>query len=108
MYPVGRERSVDELITLRGDSESGGSAVGYQNVEKLSVPKGPGGLLKLVGDLRKNVYDIEILRFLLDDVEHILLLRKNAALLLIGMGFVLGFFAACVLGLNRRSDIVTM
>lgn len=110
MYPVGRERSVDELITfvLGGDSESGGSARGYQNVEKLSVPKGPGGLLKIVGDLRKNVYDIEILRFLLDDVEHILLLRKNAALLLIGMGFVLGFFAACVLGLNRRSDIVTM
>ena len=110
VYPPARARSVDEFITfvLGGDRENSGSAGGYQNAEKSSVPKGPGGLLKLVGDLRKNVYDIEILRFLLDDVEHIFLLRKNAALLLIGIGFVLGFFVAALLGLNRRSDVVMM
>ena len=95
-YPPGKERNIDSFIDF--------SLGGYKKTEKLSVPKGPSGLLKLVGDLRKQVYDIEILRFLLDDFEHILYYRKNAAFMLLGIGIMIGFFLAALLGLNRSAQ----
>ena len=99
-YPVGAARSVDEFLKFALDDGTGKG--GYANVELKSVPKGPGGMLKLVADLRKNVYDIDLLRFLLDDVEHILHLRKNAAVLLLVAGFLVGFFVASLLGLKSK------
>jgi thiol-disulfide isomerase/thioredoxin len=83
---------------------TGGGVPGYQAIKKLTVPKGPGGLLKAVGDLRRQFYEIEFLRYLLDDVEHIILLRKNAAILLIGMGVFIGVLFALLLGLIRGSS----
>ena len=70
---------------------------------KLQIPKSQEGIMEFVADLRKMVYDIEFLRFLLDDVEHILVLRKNAAVLLIGIGIVFGFLFASVIGLSRST-----
>jgi len=107
IYPPSNERHVDTFVKfVLGDDDNGNGNGGYKEVEKLNVPKGPGGVLKFVGDLRKVVYDIEILRFLLDDVEHILLLRKNAAILLIGMGVFVGFLIASLLGLSKSTNSV--
>lgn len=98
-YPPGNPRDVEEFIKFAvGDNAQ------YKKSKKLNVPKGPGGMLKLVGDLRKHVYDVELLRYLLDDVEHILMMRKNAAVLLIGMGIMIGFLFASLLGLCRSSS----
>ncbi len=105
VYPPEGERLIDEFISFVFDDGSGEG--GYkQMVERKSVPKGPEGFVKLVGDLRKYVHDIELLKFLLDDVEHILILRKNAAVLLLLSGFFIGFFVASLLGLNKRNPSV--
>ncbi len=98
-YPPGNPRDVDEFIKFTvGDNAE------YKKNKKQNVPRGPGGMLKLVGDLRKRVYDVELLRYLLDDVEHILMIRKNAAVLLIGIGIMIGFLFASLLALCRSSN----
>ena len=96
VYPPSNEREVDKFIQFIYREE-------YKEVDRQVIPEGPVGLLKIVGKLRKGVYDIELLRFLLDDVEHIISLRKNAAILLIGLGMVIGIFLISFLNLFKRA-----
>ncbi len=100
VYPPSNGRLVDDFVEFiigGSDTEDG---AGYKKVERMEVPKGPSGLLKVVSDLRRQVYDIEVLKFLLDDVEHILLFRKNAAGLLVLFGIMIGFFIAVLFGFS--------
>ena len=126
-YPPSRPRNVDEFIKFligstssksdnnynynsdnnNNDTSNGDDQIEakhyYKQMTKLQIPKSQEGIMEFVADLRKMVYDIEFLRFLLDDVEHILVLRKNAAVLLIGIGIVFGFLFASVIGLSRST-----
>mmetsp|Transcript_10694 Transcript_10694/g.13523 ORF Transcript_10694/g.13523 Transcript_10694/m.13523 type:complete len:227 (+) Transcript_10694:50-730(+) len=73
----------------------------FKDTKMEKVPDGPSGLLKLVTDLRKKVYDIEPLRALLDDVEHIFLFRKNAVLIVLVFGSMIGFFIGALVGMSK-------
>ena len=79
---------------------------GHKDLEKKEVPAGPSGFILVLQMLRQKVHDIKLLDDLLADFEHILQVRKNAAVLLISVGAFFGFFVAALLGLRGSSTKV--
>jgi len=108
VYPPSNGRHVGDFVEfiIGSSSDSDGESAGYKKVERMAVPEAPGGVLKLVSDLRRQVYDIKVLKVLLDDVEHIIMFRKNAAALLVVWGIMIGFFLAILFGVSggKRND----
>ncbi len=92
-YDSHRPRLVEDFVTF--------ATGGYREDKKKEVPT-HGGVLKVIEDMRRAVYEFKVLRDLLTDFEEIIMLRKNAAALLFLSGVVFGLFCGSILGLTRR------
>ncbi len=93
-YPPRSPRNVDHFLEY--------VLGGYTNGEKRGVPTNP-RLLQMVADFRNNVHHIKFLHFLLDDIEEILLRRKNAAILLFFSGTLFGVLLCTLKGLLTKT-----
>ena len=60
-------------------------------------------VLQAIEDLRRKVHNVKILNDFLNDVEHIVMYRKNAAAMLIGFGALLGVLMSSLFRLLTRS-----
>ncbi|GFH45893.1 hypothetical protein CTEN210_02367 [Chaetoceros tenuissimus] len=75
---------------------------GYQENEKMSVP-GNNIVLQAIEDLRRKVHNVKVFNDFLNDVEHIVMYRKNAAAMLIGFGALLGVLMSSLFRLLTSS-----
>jgi len=62
------------------------------------IPGPPGWLERTTSDLRRSLKSSESFRVLSDDFDHIIDLRKNAAIVLVALGAILGLLIGCILG----------
>ena len=69
---------------------------GYQKDSSEIVPPGPNKLIEAIQLLRQKVHTNSFLRVTLDDFEHIIELRKNAAFVILIIGMIFGFFLSCI------------
>jgi protein disulfide-isomerase-like protein len=91
-YRSSRDRTLEALFDyVRGD---------YRVEEATPIPNPPNVLLERLERFRRTFHSNRMVRSLLHDLDHILRLRKNAALLLLSIGLMIGFS----LGLSLRSS----
>ena len=80
---------------------------GYKSAEADTIPTPPSVYDAKMKELRKKFNDMtkdhEQLKFLLDDFEHIVEFRKNAAAVLLIIGFIVGFIFHMVASLLKGS-----
>jgi len=95
MFAYKGARTIDALY----DFVTGGYKSALQDV----IPPEPSVFEKRVKDLRqkfnKFAKDNEHLQYLLTDFEHIISFRKNAAVLLLAMGAIVGFWIGFIVSL---------
>ena len=94
MYEYDRGRNVDEFVEFVTGK--------YETVTGKYVPPPVGGWKKVIRQLRKKVEGNKFLSALLEDFEHILSWRKNAAILLFVFGGIFGFFNAILMSALTR------
>lgn len=102
MYRYDGSRNVDDFVKFAID--------GYINKTSEKVPPPMAGWKKAIQEIRKKAADHKVLQDLLKDFEHILDMRKNAAVLLFLFGCVFGFFITVLLGVfsGKKSTKVKM
>jgi thiol-disulfide isomerase/thioredoxin len=98
MYKYEGERALPGFVDFAMDS--------YKESDALDVPPGPPAWIETMRKIRKSVHEFPILTALLDDFEHIIHIRKNAAVALFLLGTFFGFMVATLLSLGGRSQKV--
>eukprot|EP00586_Coscinodiscus_wailesii_P013498 CAMPEP_0172514422 /NCGR_PEP_ID=MMETSP1066-20121228/259951_1 /TAXON_ID=671091 /ORGANISM="Coscinodiscus wailesii, Strain CCMP2513" /LENGTH=138 /DNA_ID=CAMNT_0013295077 /DNA_START=336 /DNA_END=752 /DNA_ORIENTATION=+ len=92
MYKYTGNRDVESLFEFATN--------GYKTQEGLVVPKPPSFIEEMVNDIRKTFRDSDMsiqVKMLKDDFNHIIDLRKNAAVALLAIGVLLGLISGCML-----------
>ena len=70
------------------------------------IPTPPGWLERTVSDLRTTLESNDSFKALAEDFDHIVQIRKNAALVLIILGCLFGLFIGCIFGsFGKKSSI---
>jgi Thioredoxin domain-containing protein len=90
-YEPQRSRRVEDFVFFVTEE--------YQRGEKMQVPSTPKGILKMIESTRRALHEMDAIRVLLNDLENIVLYRKNAAALLLVLGFGMGIFVS--VGINK-------
>jgi len=91
MYKYDGGRSVDDFVEFATNS--------YKTKEAETVPPPPAAWQEAMKVLRKKVANHKIMSDMLFDFDHILEVRKNAAVLLFVCGFILGCLVTFMLTL---------
>ena len=90
MYPYHGEQTKEAIEAF----VSGG----YAETEGKPVPPPPGFVAVQLKKLNEFVESNKHLKYLKDDFEHIVEIRKNAAVALVLIGAIIGFMMGCLLG----------
>mmetsp|Transcript_458 Transcript_458/g.910 ORF Transcript_458/g.910 Transcript_458/m.910 type:complete len:227 (-) Transcript_458:308-988(-) len=81
---------------------------GYKTAKDEEIPSPPSLLDVKMKEFRNWFFEMtkghDQLKYLLEDFEHILSYRKNAAVVLVGMGVVLGFFIGMIVAMLTMGD----
>jgi thioredoxin-like negative regulator of GroEL len=87
-YAPNKPREVEQLLeyVLGGYKDDSN---GDDGQEKMEVPA-TSRTLKVIEDLRRSFHGVEAINVILNDIEDIVMLRKNAAILLFGAGVLMG------------------
>ena len=96
MYDYSGPRDVDAFVNFITKE--------YKNAKGETVPSAPGAFEEALKKLRKAVKDNKHMVNLLNNFEHILKMRKNAAVFLLVLGAVLGFIVTTLIGLMMGSS----
>jgi len=91
LYPYEGEQTVEAMKEF----VSGG----YKNAKGLSVPAPPSFIEKTMDDFHAFLESNKEIQYLKDDFNHILEIRKNAAIAILAIGLVVGF---CLGGIMCR------
>ena len=81
---------------------------GYKESTGEAVPAPPSWLDEKVKEFRKMLVGNEQIKTIAEDFEHIVQMRKNAAVVLVAIGLVVGLLLGCVFGGAGGSKRATM
>ncbi len=102
MYSYKGARNIDALYAFVTE--------GYKTAATDTIPIPPSAFEVKMKKIRKKFQDVadtnQNLKFLLEDFDHIIEFRKNAAVVLVVMGAIIGFMIGmivCLLGGLRRA-----
>ena len=90
MFRYSGPRELDDLVAY--------ATGGYQDTSGEAVPAPPSFVKEKMTELRKLVNDNEHLKHIVEDFQHIVEIRKNAAAVLVGIGALIGLMLGCILG----------
>ena len=90
MFRYSGARDVDSLAAF--------ATGGYKDSKGENVPVPPSWFDETVKNMRKMLDGNEQIKMIADDLEHIVQMRKNAAVLLVAIGLVVGLALGFVLG----------
>jgi hypothetical protein len=97
-YPYKNKRDLDSMYHFVTE--------GYKTSNTEEIPVVPGVFEEKMKQFRVKFQDMvkghKDLKFLLEDFDHILDVRKNAAAVLVGLGVIVGFMLATILSLLRE------
>ena len=102
LYPYKGARNVDDMKEF--------CITGYKQAEGLPVPpppRVPSFVERSRKKLKKFVDSKPLLRMLLEDFEHIVNIRKNAAVVLLLLGAFVGFWVGYLVGKSKPSKLKT-
>jgi hypothetical protein len=96
MYTYKGDRKVESLMQFVTD--------GYKSATSEKVPPPPSWAAEKVTEIRqKFAVDNKTVSYFINDLEHIFKMRKNAALVMVVLGVVCGFFAGFLMGGSSRT-----
>ena len=90
MFRYSGARDIDSLAAF--------ATGGYKESKGEDVPAPPSWFDEKVKEIRKMLDSNEQIKMIADDFAHIVDMRKNAAVLLVAIGLVVGLLMGCVLG----------
>jgi len=90
------------------DSLAAFATGGYKEVTGEAVPAPPSWLDEKVKEMRKIMGGNEQIKTIAEDFEHIVQMRKNAAVVLVAIGLVVGLLLGCIFGGAGGSKRATM
>ena len=90
------------------DSLAAFATGGYKEFTGEAVPAPPSWLDEKVKEMRKMLDDNKQIKTIAEDFEHIVQMRKNAAVVLVAIGLVVGLLLGCIFGGAGGSKRATM